>query len=51
MLDDTQVGPLARLDILDKIQLQVDESIALGANLVCGGKKLVIWVISILQQF
>ena len=25
MLDDT-VGPLTRLDILDKIQLQVDES-------------------------
>lgn len=40
MLDDTQVGPLARLDILDKIQLQVDESIALGAHLVCGGKKV-----------
>lgn len=40
MLDSTQVGPLARFDILDKIQSQVDQSIELGANLVCGGKKV-----------
>ena len=40
MLNSTQVGPLARFDILDKIQSQVDQSIELGANLVCGGKKV-----------
>lgn len=40
MLDSTQVGPLARFDILAKIQSQVDQSIELGANLVCGGNKV-----------
>ena len=40
MLDETQVGPLARRDILDKIAQQVEESIELGANLVCGGEKI-----------
>ena len=40
MLESTQVGPLARFDILAKIQSQVDQSIELGANLVCGGNKV-----------
>ena len=40
ILDETQVGPLARKDILDKIKSQVDRSVELGANLICGGEKL-----------
>ena len=38
--EETQVGPLAREDILDKIKSQVDQSVELGANLVCGGERV-----------
>lgn len=35
----TQVGPLARPDLVDDIERQVNESIAQGAKLVIGGKR------------
>jgi succinate-semialdehyde dehydrogenase/glutarate-semialdehyde dehydrogenase len=40
MSDKTQVGPLAREDILNKIMTQVERSIKLGANLITGGDRL-----------
>ena len=40
MSDKTQVGPLAREDILNKIMTQVEKSIKLGANLITGGDRL-----------
>ncbi len=40
MLNETQVGPLAREDILNKIAQQVDESVELGASLISGGKRI-----------
>lgn len=35
--EDTQIGPLARPDLRDQLQTQVDASLAAGARLVCGG--------------
>jgi len=40
MLSETQIGPLAREDILNKIESQVEKSIELGAELVSGGKRV-----------
>ncbi len=40
MLEETQVGPLAREDILNKIAQQVDESVELGASLIYGGGRI-----------
>ena len=37
MEEDTQVGPLARKDLADQLQRQVQDSIAMGATLVAGG--------------
>jgi len=37
ILDDIQVGPLARIDLADELQRQVKESIKLGAELLLGG--------------
>lgn len=37
--ETTQVGPLARPDLVDEIERQVNESIAAGAVLVMGGKR------------
>src|SRR3989339_198805 len=37
---DTQVGPLVSLQSLEGIELQVEKSIALGAKLECGGKRV-----------
>jgi succinate-semialdehyde dehydrogenase/glutarate-semialdehyde dehydrogenase len=37
---DTQVGPLARLDLLENLQRQVQESIMAGARVVTGGHRL-----------
>ena len=37
ILDDTQVGPLARKDLADELQRQVKESIKQGAELLLGG--------------
>lgn len=35
---NTKMGPLARPDLREELQRQVDESIAMGASLVLGGK-------------
>lgn len=39
MDEETTVGPLARKDLLENLERQVDESIAEGANVVTGGKR------------
>jgi succinate-semialdehyde dehydrogenase / glutarate-semialdehyde dehydrogenase len=36
----TQIGPLARLDLLENLQRQVQQSIQAGARLVTGGNRL-----------
>ncbi len=38
--ESTQLGPLARPDLLEELHDQVEKSIALGARLVTGGEKL-----------
>lgn len=38
MLEDTDIGPLARPDLCRDVAKQVDESIRLGAVLMCGGE-------------
>ncbi len=40
MMSETQVGPLAREDILNEIDEQVQKSVSLGAKLVSGGSRL-----------
>ncbi len=35
----TQVGPLARADLLDGLQKQVDDSVRRGARVLCGGSR------------
>jgi succinate-semialdehyde dehydrogenase/glutarate-semialdehyde dehydrogenase len=37
--EDTKVGPMARLDLLEELHQQVTKSIEMGARLLCGGKK------------
>jgi succinate-semialdehyde dehydrogenase/glutarate-semialdehyde dehydrogenase len=37
---DTQVGPLARRDLLENLQRQVQQSIAAGARVITGGHQL-----------
>jgi acyl-CoA reductase-like NAD-dependent aldehyde dehydrogenase len=37
---NTDLGPLARRDLLDNLQRQVDESVQAGARLIVGGKRL-----------
>jgi len=37
---DAVYGPMARADLRDEIQRQVDESVKMGARLVCGGKSV-----------
>jgi len=39
MAEDTQVGAMARMDLLEELDDQVQKSIKLGAKLLCGGKK------------
>jgi len=39
LLEDTQVGPLARMDLLEDLDRQVRKSIEKGAKLLCGGKR------------
>jgi succinate-semialdehyde dehydrogenase/glutarate-semialdehyde dehydrogenase len=39
ILETTKVGPLARKDLADQLQKQVQESIAQGADLLLGGKQ------------
>ncbi len=40
LLPDTQVGPLARTDLVDELDSQVKKSIEMGAKLLCGGKRM-----------
>jgi succinate-semialdehyde dehydrogenase/glutarate-semialdehyde dehydrogenase len=35
----TQIGPLARLDLLENLDRQVQQSLEQGARIVCGGKR------------
>jgi succinate-semialdehyde dehydrogenase/glutarate-semialdehyde dehydrogenase len=35
----TQLGPLARIDLADQLQRQIQESLGQGAVLLCGGKQ------------
>ena len=35
---ETEMGPMARLDLLENINDQVQKSIEMGASLICGGK-------------
>ncbi|MBU1008558.1 MAG: NAD-dependent succinate-semialdehyde dehydrogenase [Bacteroidetes bacterium] len=35
----TEIGPMARPDLTDQIERQVNESIRMGAKLICGGKR------------
>ncbi len=37
--EDTQVGAMARMDLLEELDQQVQKSIKMGAKLLCGGKK------------
>jgi succinate-semialdehyde dehydrogenase / glutarate-semialdehyde dehydrogenase len=37
---ETQVGPMARKDLVDDIERQVQQSIEMGARLVLGGKRI-----------
>ena len=37
--DDTQVGAMARMDLLKDLDKQVQDSIKMGAKLLCGGMK------------
>lgn len=37
---DTDIGPLATANILQDIERQVDQAVALGAKLLCGGQRL-----------
>tara|TARA_R110001592_G_scaffold75225_1_gene227854 strand:- start:20517 stop:21872 length:1356 start_codon:yes stop_codon:yes gene_type:complete len=39
MDEATQVGPLARIDLADQLQSQLQKSIAMGAELLMGGKQ------------
>lgn len=36
---DTDVGPMARVDLRDDLHDQVEESVSKGATILCGGKK------------
>ncbi|MBD3233050.1 MAG: aldehyde dehydrogenase family protein [candidate division Zixibacteria bacterium] len=40
MDESTQVGPLARMDLLDDLDAQVKQSIEAGARLLCGGERI-----------
>lgn len=40
LLPETQVGPLARMDLVNDLDEQVKKSINLGAKLLCGGKRI-----------
>lgn len=39
MKDDTDMGPMARLDLLENIENQVKRSVQMGAKILCGGKR------------
>lgn len=39
MLEDTDIGPLARVDLAKDVEKQVDRSVAMGAKVITGGKR------------
>ncbi|RWW96659.1 NAD-dependent succinate-semialdehyde dehydrogenase [Flavobacterium cerinum] len=39
MLKDTDMGPLARIDLAEDVEKQVNRSVAMGAKIVTGGKR------------
>ncbi|ESU23681.1 Aldehyde dehydrogenase [Flavobacterium enshiense DK69] len=39
MLPETQIGPLARVDLAIELEKQVEQSVAMGAKIVLGGKR------------
>lgn len=39
MLEETDMGPLARIDLAEDVEKQVDKSIAMGAKVITGGKR------------
>jgi len=39
MKEDTEMGPMARLDLLENIEDQVNLSVKMGAEILCGGKR------------
>lgn len=39
MKEDTDIGPLARTDLAEEVERQVNESVAMGARIVTGGKR------------
>ncbi|MES2486524.1 MAG: NAD-dependent succinate-semialdehyde dehydrogenase [Bacteroidota bacterium] len=39
MLEDTDMGPLARTDLAEDIEKQVNDSVAMGAKVIIGGKR------------
>ncbi len=39
MKEDTEMGPMARPDLLENIEKQVGRSVEMGANILCGGKR------------
>ena len=40
MLETTDMGPMARPDLLEGIEKQVDESVKMGAKIITGGKRI-----------
>ena len=36
---ETEIGPLARLDLAEDLEKQVDDSVKMGAKIRCGGKR------------
>ncbi len=40
MDEKTEMGPMARLDLLENIEDQVNRSVEMGAKILCGGKRL-----------
>ena len=39
MNEDTEMGPMARPDLLENIENQVNRSVEMGAQILCGGKR------------
>lgn len=39
LLETTEIGPLARIDLAEDIEKQVNRSVAMGAKIVTGGKR------------
>jgi len=39
MLQDTEIGPLARVDLAEDIEKQVNKSVNMGAKIITGGKR------------